>query len=155
MLLAVIVSPAAAAATAAPAPGAAEASGGARSAFGNGIPSSKSAWPFDQIKGKRTREAEAAEAAAAALEDDDDESEAVAVGDDGSVPMKRATKAPPPKPVELKEYADTNGKVHPHHDLPLKKSPPQCIRALSRRQIYPTVDASNTRFTHTSLGFRV
>lgn len=75
--------------------------------FGNGISSSKSAWPFDQIKGKRTREAEAA--AASAAEFDDDESEAAGgAGDDGSVPMKRASKAPPRKPVELKEYADTN-----------------------------------------------
>ena len=35
----------------------AEAGEGVRSAFGSGIGSSKSAWPFDQIKGKRAREA--------------------------------------------------------------------------------------------------
>ena len=41
---------------------AAEAGEGVRSAFGSGIGSSKSAWPFDQIKGKRAREASSSDA---------------------------------------------------------------------------------------------
>ena len=40
----------------------AEAGEGVRSAFGSGIGSSKSAWPFDQIKGKRAREASSSDA---------------------------------------------------------------------------------------------
>jgi hypothetical protein len=40
----------------------AEAGEGVRSAFGSGIGSSKSAWPFDQIKGKRARETSSSDA---------------------------------------------------------------------------------------------
>jgi hypothetical protein len=40
----------------------AEAGEGVRSAFGSGIGSSKSAWPFDQIKSKRAREASSSDA---------------------------------------------------------------------------------------------
>jgi hypothetical protein len=88
-----------------------------RSAFGKGITSSTSAWPFDQIKGKRARDAEAAASAASAEVDAADgvgeegqgeDSGAVGQGEDSSaVPMKKAKKSPPPKPVELVEYADT------------------------------------------------
>lgn len=101
--LPLLPAPAAAAAAAAPA-----APVGAKSVFGSGITSSTSAWPFDQVKGKRARE-EGADAGAAAGAAEADEDVAIdTLGDDeDAVPMKRGSKAPPPKQVELLEYADT------------------------------------------------
>jgi hypothetical protein len=63
-----------------------------RSAFGKGITSSTSAWPFDQIKGKRARDAEAAASAASAEEDAADGvgEEGEEGQDSGAVPMKKA-----------------------------------------------------------------
>ena len=74
-----------------------------RSAFGSGVQTTKSAWPFDQLKGKVPRNKITQDAVRAAQEDEDED-----VDDEGSVPMKKASKAPVPKPVELLEFADTD-----------------------------------------------
>ena len=74
-----------------------------RSAFGSGVQTTKSAWPFDQLKGKVPRNKITQDAERAAQEDEDED-----VDDEGSVPMKKASKAPVPKPVELLEFADTD-----------------------------------------------
>ena len=74
-----------------------------RSAFGSGVQTTKSAWPFDQLKGKVPRNKITQNAERAAQEDEDEDED-----DEGSVPMKKASKAPVPKPVELLEFADTD-----------------------------------------------
>ena len=74
-----------------------------RSAFGSGVQNTKSAWPFDQLKGKVPRNKITQDAERAAQEDEEED-----LDDEGSVPMKKASKAPVPKPVELLEFADTD-----------------------------------------------